>query len=327
MIRRLWILGCILALGACDGGDDPVDAGDRDDAGGSVDGGPPPSQPLVMAIGDDLTPVPADLTCLGTRMAPPAGAEMDYLVRTVSRGLADEARPETTFQIYPDNQIPLDETCTAPCVELTTSDPAGTAMIMDLPSTGYFAWRILADGAGADAIATSASINVVPDPGSSIEGEPDALELTVISNATFNLALVAGNVDAQAGASIFLGTAVDCMGRPLMNGVLRVFDDEGEIVGGTVNSGVRIIYWADQPAGGEPPVFPVGNRAYTSNQGRYAAANLPAGGTLRAELWATTVEGEAPHAIGCEEFSGIEGITVLNLAPLRADGPSSCPDP
>jgi hypothetical protein len=313
-MKRLWLsLVCALALGAvgCDGGNNTTDAGPRD--GGRTDSGTPPVELPVVQAADGDTLVPADLSCLGMRSAPTAGAATDIPARTILRGLSDMARPSTTVRVFPGNQVVSSDTCDAPtCIEVTT-DATGNGTL-NLPADGWFAYQVVGEPSATPPTTNTSQVNVPAAPAAS-----GVVELSVINRGLFESALGAANVMPQVGTSYFTGTARDCAGRPLVGAQIRVFGAGGEIVGGTNPRGARFVYWPD-----EGP-FPGANEPYTSLQGRYAGGNIDPEETLRIELWAVTEEGAEPSLIACEEFGGqADQVTILNINPLRSDAPASC---
>lgn len=321
MNRLRLSLVCVLALGvsACDNGPGTADGGPRDS--GPSDGGGPVQLPVLRAAmctrtGDPpvltCTEVEPDLSCLAAdaNRAPTAGDPMDFPVRTILRGQMDMNRPSTTVRIFRGNRILA--TCTAPdCIEITTDDTASGSV--NLPAGAWFAYQVSGDAAAGTA--TTAQVNAPAELASS-----GVIELSVISQTLFSLALEGAMTEAQAGTSFFTGTARDCAGLPLVGAQVRVFGAAGEIPGGTGRRDTRYVYWADPPA-----LFPSSSQRFTSQQGRYAGANIPPENTLRIELYGRLTEDAEPTLLACEEFGGqADQITILNVNPLRADAPAAC---
>lgn len=320
-MRRLWLVGCVLSLTfglvACDGERDP----DPDPDSGTpteTDAGGGETRGVVMAVdGDEL--VAADLSCLGTRTAPTAGAEMEFPIRTVSRGVSDGPAADTSVQIWTTNLVPTATDCGTGCTAVTT-DGAGMATVT-LPADGWFAYRVIGDEVAGSA--TTVQHNFPTDL-TSFDAEPTpspAIELSVIGQSLFQTAIGTGFVTVQEGTMLFTGTATDCMGRPLHGVSLRVFGASGEVQGGTMTmrTGPRLIYWPDDSP------FPASSREFTSLQGRYAGANIPADDTIRVEIWGILEEGGELSMIGCEAIPGSpDVVNLLNIGPARSDGPADC---
>ena len=325
-MRRLTLLTLMVALTAC-GGTATTDAGTdsgnggtdgggggTDGGGGDTDGGPAPALPTLMAY-DGTNLIAADLSCLGTRMAPTGSAAADTPVRTVARGLMYEPAPNSTFRIFTDNTIPADGSCGATCIEDTT-DAMGEASAM-LSADSWVAYRTL-ENTAAGTIETF-QVNKEVSLSRYESTATEAFELSAIVGSLFTSALMAGRVTRQAGTVALTGTAYDCAGNELVGAELRAFNAAGEIVGGTALTGVRYIYWPDSGP------LPAGNRTFTSNQGRFAGGNIPAGGPIRLELWAVRTDGANPTPIACEQIPGFEdSVVIIDLEPTRADGPSGC---
>lgn len=312
MNRLWWSLVCVLALGVTSACDDNGDGGTDAGPDTSTDaGGDGPGQPVLMAF-DGSGLVEADLSCLGSRTAPAPGETMDFPVRTVSRGVSDTAKPSTTVQLFADNEVPADASCGAGCIELTTdASGMGTA---SLAADGWFAYRVL----GGDGGATTAQVNA-PAVFRTTGGTEPAVELSVVSQELFELAIGTAQVEPQLETAFFTGSATDCAGNPLVGGEIRVFGPGGEIQGGTAPTSVRYVYWGDAGP------FPSATQPFTSQQGRYAGANLPPEGDLRMELWGVRTDGGEPELIACEAFPAHpDHVTIIDLGPLRADGPSDC---
>ncbi|MCC6873776.1 MAG: hypothetical protein IT378_05635 [Sandaracinaceae bacterium] len=303
--------------GGTDGG-----GGGTDGGGGDTDGGGPEPLPTLRAW-DGSNMVAADLSCLGMLTAPAAGADTTYPVRIVARGVADEIAPNRIFRIYTDNVVPTDDSCGANCIELT-ADGTGMQSVM-LPADAWIAYQVIENAGAPGATLTTLQINkatAMSDFNGSGTDPGEALELSAITGAIFSSALGAANIMRQEGTVIFTGTTRDCAGNELIGAEARVFGAGGQIMSGRDRTGPRIVYWNDDgPAG----LLPSPSRTFTSNQGRYAGANLPSGGTLRVEIWAVTTDGAQPSRIGCEEIAAIDNsVYVLDVGPTRMDGPTAC---
>ena len=321
-MRRWMSLGFVLALSGlglwgCDNTVTPTDAGmtTGDGGGGGTDSGPM-TAPVIMAF-DGTNEIAADLSCMGTRTAPMAGAATDFPARTVARGASDAPAPNIAVQLFQSNVVPNDsDACTGDCVEFM-SDASGEGTV-NLLADGWFAYRVLGD----DMAATVVAYNEDTSLSSYMTGASGAIEFSRIGASLFNAALGAASVEAQPGLGIFTGTAYDCAGNTLVNARLRVFTPRGsEVTSGTPRerTGPRLVYWA--PGG----LFPMADLPGTSTEGRFAGGNMPFEDTLRIELWGRTTADGADTMVACEQIGGAgDRVTLINLMPARADGPSDC---
>lgn len=318
MMKRLWwSLVCVLALGLAVGCDD--DDPGTDDAGTSGDasvdprdGGMEPAPDVMAVEGDDL--VEADLSCLGTRTEPSGSEEATFTVRAVDfqQNFAVEG---LRVQFYPDNAPTLDGSCEAPCQEVTT-DAAGEATVTGIAGTWY-AYRIIA-GTGKNVstgqeeeFLEGVQVNqVTPEDGG------EAI-LNVVRTATRDLIIGVLGTSVEEGTAVVVGRAADCMDRNLTEANVRIFDANGEIET-SISGSPREFYFngSNQPAAR-------GKR--TREDGLYGTANIPspADNMLRVEIWGS-VDG-TPQMIGCERVQvGPDVLTIINIGPKRADGPSDC---
>jgi len=335
-MRNREYLGSILAIGlaACggtsgtDGGMTGTDSGQQgqDGGGGGTDGGPV-TQPVLMAW-NGTAAVPADLSCVGSATAPTAGAATDFPLRAVSRGLTDAPLPNAVVQIFPDNVLPqAADSCSGSCVEIMVGAAGTSADPVNLPANGWISYRVLADTTAGNVL--TQQVNKVTAASAFNDTASDALEVSAINGALFSGGLSAGEVMRQAGTATVTGTAFDCTrddpnfpeGRPLIGAVARVFMATTEIQAGSVPTGPKVVYW---PNTGPLP-RPNRDQSSTSQQGRYASANLPAGSMLRVEIWGVQTDGAQPTRVGCEEFPAVaDSVTLLFVGPTRSDGPTAC---
>ena len=326
-MKRTWmILGCALALGmgltACDDGGtpDPTDSGVTPEEDGSMmmmeDSGPGPSTPVVMAF-DGTDEVPADLSCRGSRTAP-TGSGASTFTATADNFGASGTVDDLTVQFFPDNMPTADGTCTGTCQEVTTG-PDGAATFMG-EAGAWYAYRILAGegqingGAAMGAFVQVVQVNeIAPDDGGNTS-------LNAVSMSTLNTFTALLSVSQDATNGLITGQSFDCMGRPLVNANVRVFDDSGQIPFGTSRGDTKDFYFSGSQV-------PQASARRTAADGLYGASNIPipADGTIRVGIYGTLEEGGAQELIGCETVRVDEGtITILNVGPERSDGPSGC---
>ena len=311
MKRLWWSLVCVLALGvtsACDGGDTNADSGPPDSG--------PEAAPVVTVDDGTGEQVPADFDCAPP--SEPAGSgDSTFTVRAVD--FQDNFAVEgLTVHFFPDNTPTRDGTCTGTC-QIVTTDAAGEATVTDTAGSWY-AYRVLAgsginvaSGSPADFIAAVQVNEEAPESGGSAT-------LNVVRESSRDTIIALLGTSTEEGTAVITGQAADCMARQVANATLRVFDSAGEIETGFTSSGPREFYFNGMS-------FPAGRQRRTNTDGLYGTANLPlpSDNTFRVELWGAKTEGAAPVMLGCESVqAGADGITIVNLGPTRADGPSGC---
>lgn len=318
-MKRTWlILGCALALGlgltACDdGGTDPEDSGIGGDDGSMTmeDSGPGPSTPVVMAF-DGTDEVEADLSCRGTATAPTGSGDSTFNAALANFG-GEGLVGGLEIHYFPNNAPSADVACDAPCVSVTT-DAAGMAELMG-SADAWFGYRVVA-GMGTTTTGTDADfVNVIQMNEPTPEDGGMAGLIAVAESLVGGFLGIAGiSQDPMNGA--VTGTAVDCQGRPLVNAQIRLFDDSGQI---PFNTDTKAFYFND--AGSLPDA-----RATESSQsGLYGVGNvpLPTNNTVQIGVYGTVSEGGSQELIGCESIVvGEDTISILNVSPLRSDGPS-----
>lgn len=315
MKRLWWSLVCVLALGvtsACDGGSTEADSGPPD-AGAE-------EAPAILASvrdseGELTDQVEPDFDCAPTE--PSGSGDSTFTVRAVD--FQDEFGVEgLTIQFFPDNNPTLDGSCNAPCQQVTT-DASGEATVTDTAGSWY-AYRVIA-GSGTNVTngMPKTFIGVV-QVNEEAPADGGSANLNVVREETRGLILTLLGTSAEENTAVVTGQASDCMGRQVANATLRVFDSAGEIEAGFASSGPREFYFNGDS-------FPLGRQRVTNSDGLYGTANipLPTDNTLRVELWGAKTEGGTPEMLGCESVRvGADSITIINVGPTRADGPSDC---
>ena len=311
MKRLWWSLVCVLALGvtsACDGGDTNADSGPPDSG--------PEAAPVVTVDDGTGEQVPADFDCAPP--SEPAGSgDSTFTVRAVD--FQDEFAVEgLTVHFFPDNTPTLDGSCNAPCQQVTTN-ASGEATVMDTAGSWY-AYRVVAgtginvtSGAPSDFIGAVQVNEEAPENGGTAT-------LNVVRERSRDAIIALLGTSSEEGTAVVTGQASDCMARAVSNATVRIFDSAGEIETGFRSSGPREFYFNGNS-------FPLGARRSTNTDGLYGTANipLPSDNTLRVELWGAKTEGGTPEMLGCESVQvGADGITIINIGPTRADGPSDC---
>ncbi len=318
MKRVWWSLVCVLALGvasACDDG-----GGGDDDAGMADSGGPGPTTPGVRVVtmrdseGMPTEFAAADFSCIGMPTAPTGTGASTFTV-TATDFFTGNPVEGLTIHFFSDNTPSLDGTCTGTCQTLT-SDAMGEAMAMG-QAGAWYAYRVV-EGEGIH-MGTPADYVGVVQVNEDTPEDGGETTLNVVSASTRSTILSLLGTTAEPDSAVVTGQVVDCMGRQVQNASVRVFDSSGEIELGFVSTGPRAFYFNGAS-------FPSGRERATNTDGLYGAANvpLPADHTLRVELHGSLEDGGDPVLLGCEQVQVGDGITILNVGPVRADGPSGC---
>lgn len=300
--------------GPSDAGPSGADAGPSDASiadAGSRDGGSGPP-PMVVGTGRMLSSLsPADFSCRGSRTAPAgSGAPIAYtgVVRDYFNG---ELVAGLDLHFFA-NDLPT-AACGSGCLARTT-DAAGTVALSDVAGS-WSADRVLAGtysvlGSPRDYVEVLQYHVTTPAAGGSVE-------LAAVQRSTLNTIITLLGVMASLGDATLIGTLVDCTEAPIANAQVRLFDASGEIPLGTGRSGPRGFYFNGS-------AFPAAAQRATHIDGLFGATNVPAGSRLRVELWGSLAGGPA-ELLGCEAVEGIpDGMTLIDVGPRRADGPSDC---
>lgn len=310
---RWWILGCAsvvaLSMVACE---------DGDGGGGGQDAAPPDAGEEtvlgVLAHAEGGAVGPADYACRGTRTAPTGGDEVSF-TGSVEDFFTEMAVEGLTVQYFPDNLPSVDGSCMGSCVELTSN--ASGDVSLSGPEGGWIAYRVQAGdgvqaGASREYIEAVQSNVVVPAEG----GSENLIAVSASTRATIISLL---GVSPQDGTATITGQVTDCAEGAVQHARVRVFDSSGEVEFGSDRSGPRTFYFA----GGTPNA----RQRATNTDGIFGATNvpIPAGEPVRVEIWGSMADDEPEELLGCEETVVIaDGITIINIGPLRSDAPEGC---
>lgn len=249
-------------------------------------------------------PIPTgDLSCVGTRTAPPDGPVQDrqFQLQTFFDGTPVAG---ACINFYDMNNRPPMADCGSGG-NSTTTDTSGNAFVP--VSDGWFSYEVFPTGATSPPSVQTFQPYVVAEPmGTTI--------LTVISQSTWDMfGSVAGG---DPGTATMAAILEDCAGQPISNAVLRLFVGDPPTC------------LPNDPSAGH--YFNLGSIV----DGTFVIGNIPVTPfdtstdqpTALLEAWANGPANE-PVLIACEAVWLIpDGLTILRLDPLRADGPT-CPTP
>ena len=322
-IRKLLglaVLATGVALTGCgddDGGGTDAGGGGGTDAGGEVEdtdlpeaqvnGEKSSTDPQLIMGGE-----PADFSCMGTRTEPAEGDEISFTL-TVEDFQEGNPVPDACIEFYPDNVIDADNTCDG-----MTTDDSGNVTVMDNAGSWY-AYRIFpADGpTPATTIVGSVQYN---EPSPDMAG--DTATGNSVSQATINLIPTVLGFRRVEGTGVLAGTINDCNDDTVYGTRIRAYTADGtRIAEGMAGSAPHYRYFDGED-------FPNGSQPWSHVDGLFAAANLPAdaaGTDIFLELWGKLSADGEPQLLGCETGKLFpDTVTILNIGPLRADGPT-CP--
>ncbi|MBK8169900.1 MAG: hypothetical protein IPK60_06110 [Sandaracinaceae bacterium] len=312
MKLSLTSLAVALLLAAC-GGEDPP--------GNTVDAGPEMLDPVAAYTREGVAAT-LDLSCQGVATAPPTdGAATSFTLLTKDYQTGDSLT-NIGINFYPDNDVPADLSCAGSCVSGTS------AANSQIPATGnlgaWFAYH--APGRDCDAMPTLCS-NAATTPVTTVQynipvpAEAETHNANVVSLATLNLIPSVLGVSRQGGTGLIAGAFLDCQEHVLSNMQVRVYRPDGTFI-------------VAPPAAHTSPAYryfdgnnnPDATQKHTNEDGLFGALNMPVptdGAEIRIEGWGN-VDGEL-HMISCENARIFaDGVTIMNVRPDRADGPSNC---
>lgn len=310
MMRNAWTtLACALALAACDNGN-----------GGDPDAGPPVMLPEAEAFvemegAEVFDPVSLDLSCLGERTEPEAGEEIDVTFQL--RDFQDDFEvPEIDVWVFTDNTIA--DTCDAPNCQMITTDMMGDAPVT-LRANGWYAYRVLPyDGPSRGT--TVFGVFQYNEQAPAAAGE--SVEGASVSGSTIDLIPALLGIPREEGRAIVAGTVYDCNEANVSNAIVRIYDPDGNLVEeGERNEDPHYHYFNGDPTNNLPDQ----TAEHTAADGLYVVPQVPVADErpYRIEAWAT-VDNELTR-IACESARIFEdAVTILNLAPERADAPAAC---
>lgn len=300
------------------------------------DAGPPPTDgggghvfPTLPRATNGTPAMPeaslANYDCVGTRTAPTPGANVSYTFELRGFGSGDAVANARVF-FFPDN-VPqtvdctsASPTCTGSCITFTT-DSSGNGSVMG-PASAWYAYSIC-PRPGATMASTYVDSLQINESAPAAGGT--AVEGNAVSVSTLNLIPAAFGFTRVPDSAIVAGEISDCDGDQVRGGYVRLFDASGaELLSvPDVNDAPHIQYFD----GNENPD---GSTTFSQVDGLYAAANIPAPASgfaaVRAEAYAVIEDGGAPVLVSCESVGVYaDGVSIVNLGPLRSDYPAGHP--
>jgi len=324
-----------LALVGCGDDDGPgTDAGIIGmDVGPGADGGPPAEELPPAQVGADIlgscsggatecqlidpaTAAPADFSCLGTVTEPAAGASIAFKLE-IQDFQEDNPVPDVCVKFYADNVVPPTDTCD-PSTDLV-SDVSGQVDVMD-EADSWYAYRIFPQTGPTPATTVVGSVQY-NEPSPSAAGT--VASGNSVSQATINLIPTVLGFRREAGTGVLAGTITDCGDDNVYGTRIRMYDSDGtRIEEGTSGSEPHYRYFDGDD-------FPNSTQPWSHIDGLFVAANLPVPADNRPiflELWGRLSADGPEQLLGCESGNLFEDtVTILNLGPLRSDGPA-CPN-
>jgi hypothetical protein len=305
-----------------DAGGHTRDAGGRMDAGRREDAGVPAGDLLPFAQVGEIDPFDemmidpgsardADLTCAGVRTAPRGGAAGMFTLE-VRDFQEDTPRAGLCVEFYGDDVVPAPA---GGCRGMVT-DALGRVTATDATGSWY-AYRIFArpDPVPADSVVDSIQVHELAPAAGGIA--------TAVSVSGSTLALIPTILGFMRvrGSAVVMGTLLDCAGEPVYGLQVRLRRSDGTIIPeGDRNPDPHYRYF-------DGDFFPSSRQPWSHVDGLFIVANLPpTDGPVLVEVIGRR-RGDATNVVlACEQLVLLaDGVTIVNIDPLRADGPALCP--
>jgi len=254
-------------------------------------------------------------TSRGTNTQPAAGAMIDYTF-TVKDFQTDDTVAGVMVQLFTNNVV--EDTCVAPNCLLGMSDAMGQFPAMG-PANAWYAYRMLPKMGPTAAATVVGSVQYnEPAPmasGANVDGNS-------VSRATLNLIPTVLGFRQQMGTAIVAGAVRDSENQEVFGAIIRAYGSDGMlIVEGDAMADPHIRYFNGDS-------FPSPVAAFTDVDGLYAVANVPpTRSPVRLEAWGRLTDADTdPVLLGCESVRIFgDTVTIMNIVPLRSDGPADCP--
>lgn len=325
MMRRLVILGCVLAMAGCDGGGG-TDAGM--DSGGDTDAGMmagAEALQVVTARDPDGTPTAFGTPNWACDPTAPTGMGAPIAFDLVAESFGAPGSPTIeglTVQFFADNTVPVSATCGAGCTEITTGAD-GSASVMDVEGSWY-AYRVPGGmgnvmGAPTMFVPVTQYNEVAPAAGGS-------QNINAVAMGTQNTIILLLGRTQETGTGVVTGILADCDGNEVVNARVRVFDASGEIPLNAPRTGQDTEPFEFYFNGMQ---FPAQTQTDTNTDGLYGVGNIPVPGdnVVRIGLYGAATDDGPMELLACEEIQvNAGGITILNVGPQRSDGSQDCPE-
>jgi hypothetical protein len=264
---------------------------------------------------DEFVPVALDYSCRTTRERPTGGAPVS--TRFELRDFREKFEVSgTDVWVFTDNEIGNE--CTAPSCQSFTSDTMGNGTVT-LPADGWFAYRVLPKS-GLSRMTTVFAVFQYNMAAPSTEGR--AVQGNSVSGSTIDLIPALLGISRTDGLAIVSGRIRDCAGNYVQNAIIRVFDPDGnEIEQGELNDEPHFHFFNGDAMNNLPDQ----TQTQSNADGLFVLVQIPVvdDRPYRVEAWGN-LDGELTQ-LGCESariFS--DSVTIVNMDPVRADGPSGC---
>ena len=328
MTRAIFLFAVTSSLAACGGGGG-TDGGPRVDAPTGQDGGgyPFPDLPALEGFdavsssgGTSYRAATLDIGCVGAATQPAAGSPIAATFEALE--FRDRTPYPGNLQVWFFNDNIVRGTCDPPMCQLLSLDPdTGRAPVMTLAG-GWYAYSILA-ASGATPGTTVFSFVQANETAATTANA--VLEGRWVSALTANVLTAAGGFMREEGTAVIAGAVLDCRGDDarLAGSIIRFFSPDGsELFNSPRQQDLQLRYFAQSGTTSSPSE----DALHTSENGLFMVAQVPpADGAYRIEAWGRASAGGPIELLGCEEVgTRADGIAVVNIGPLRSDGPASC---
>lgn len=255
-----------------------------------------------------------DYSCrrLATQPTPGDPVEVTFQLRDFQEGFPVD---DTDVWLFSNNVI-ADE-CNPPSCQSFTTDRDGNATVQ-LPANGWYAYRVHPK-MGLSAMSTVFAVFQYNEPAPPAAGQ--AVVGNSVSKATIELIPSLLGINRTDGRALVAGRIQDCAGNYVQNAIVRLYDPNGELVE-TGPDGPFIHYFNGEADNSLPDL----DATVSSEDGLYVAIEVPvlSDEPYRVEAWGM-LDGRLT-LLGCEAARIFEdAVTILNMTPVRADGPEGCP--
>lgn len=259
----------------------------------------------------EYQPATLDYSCRAnfTRPTPGAPVATTFQLRDFQE---DFPVDDTEVWLFSNNEIA--DTCEAPDCQSFTTDGSGDAAVT-LPASGWYAYRVLPKD-GLSRMSTVFSVFQYNEPAPAAAG--GAVTGNSVSGSTIDLIPALLGISRTEGLAIVAGRIEDCSQHYVENTILRIYDPDGNPVGGTA-----AIHYFNGDANDSLPAQDATN---SSADGLYVIVEVPVASDqpYRVEAWGQ-LDGELT-LLACEAARIFEdAVTILNMTPLRSDAPAGCP--
>ncbi len=313
--RNLGLIALLCGLGGCGPGNTTPP-----DAGMTAAFEMPDLDPLAAytETPDEFVAATLDYSCRGTRTRPAGGAPVDVTFQL--RDFADGFEVNDAEVWLFTNDVIADD-CAAPDCTMFTTDSMGNATV-SMPAGGWYAYRVLPH-TGLTSMTSIFGVFQYNEAAPTAAG--GSVTGNSVSGVTIDLVPQSLGVSRTDGRAILAGRIADCNDAFVENAIVRVYDADGNpMLPGELNDQPHYHYFNGTPENSGSNLPNMSQEA-SNVDGLYTVIQVPVvdDRPYRIEAWGE-LDGNFT-LLACEEARIFaDAVTILNLDPLRADGPTDC---